>query len=107
MRRMLVPLLALALACGGADAIAAPQKGTAKFTRDANTCTGPSVSFDFFLDGASLGSAPLIAGGGMSYSVAAGGHTFSAKVSNTTVSFSTINGTVPAGGTFTYTIVCA
>lgn len=109
MRRLLsIGLLVLFAACSS-DAIsgAISNTGTIKFTRDASTCAGATIfTFEFFADGVSLGSAPLSAGASQSYSVAAGSHTFGTRIPNTTLIFQTINGTVAAGGTFTYTIVC-
>lgn len=101
--------LAFLAACGGSDGPTtpvAPTTGTAKYVRDANTCTGNALAFEFFLDGAQLGGQTLSPGQSASFTVAAGGHVFSAKVSNTVATFAAVNGTVQAGGTFTYTMVC-
>lgn len=103
--RLAICLFALTAACGG-DSATATQKGTAIYTRDANTCTGASLSFDYFLDGVQIGSSALAAGQSASFPAAAGTHVFSARVTNTTASFASINGTIASGGSFTYTMIC-
>lgn len=108
MRRYTAVLYALALtACGVLERTTGIGPGTVHFTRDANTC-GASypVAYDFYSDGALLGSAILLAGQSKDFNVSAGDHVFSARIENTSYTFNPLTGRVSAGTTFNYTMVC-
>lgn len=111
MRKTLVALLIALAACGGKDggSILSPAstKGDLVFSVDANSCSGLGTrAWEFYVDGGLQGTASLAPGGKQSFHIDAGGHTVSAKLANTTFSTSTSTITVPANGTFTYTITC-
>lgn len=106
MRRLAVVLFTcLAVACGG-ESSSAPEMGSVKFTRDANTCNGSPLAFTFFSDGNTLGTQTLASGASQTYPVATGSHIFSVQVTNSTLRFNPVTGVVGKDQTFLYLMTC-
>jgi hypothetical protein len=111
MRRLLIVMLcAPLLACsggGGGSGPTAPTTGVVYFRLDAATCGSVgTLTFNYYIDGSLVGSGNLSAGlTSPGFTVSAGAHATGAKVANTTFAWS-INATVPAGGSWTSTLLC-
>jgi hypothetical protein len=111
MRRLLLGIaIVMLVACSSSDSTTGPSSttGTVVFKLDANSCGTGSGVITFYIDGTSVGSA-TIAGGqsSPSYTTSAGQHGLSARVANTGYTWPTLNATVPAGGTYTYLMLCS
>lgn len=107
MRKLFAAIgLALIVAGCGGDSTSAPDMGSVRFTRDANTCNGTPLAFTFFSDGNTLGTATLASGGSQSYPVTAGAHIFSVQVTNSVLRFNPLTGTVQKDQTFLYLMTC-
>ena len=112
MKRVLLALICgLASACGGGeDSPTAPTstRSSVLFTLDANSCRGvPAVTIEFFVDGSTVGSGTLSPGQtSQSFPVSAGSHLLSARVANFDIVWPSLNATTPAGGSFTYLLIC-
>lgn len=111
MKRLLIGLAcALLVACSGGPT--APSTPTAvQFRLDANSCGSTfgtrTVTFSFFIDGTSVGTATLGVGQtSQLFFVGAGSHVAGASVTNTSFGFGNTTITVPAGQTFTVIMPC-
>lgn len=105
--RRLALLLALAVACGG-DSGTNPQRiGTLIFRLDAQTCTG-SGQLNFFLDGATIGTATLSAGQDKAFpNQPAGQHIAGASETRTGgYVWPSQTVTIPEGSSFTTVLTC-
>jgi hypothetical protein len=108
--RALSVLAMLALpACGAADSATGPTPtpSYAKWTVDAQTCTGSDV-VSLFVDGTAVGSETLAAGGSSKlYQVQAGSHVIGAteaRVGGFVWPSQTVS--IPSGQTFTQVLTC-
>jgi hypothetical protein len=99
-------LLALA-ACGGDKSTAPAQTGTLIFRLDSQTCTGTGT-LNFFLDGATIGSATISAGQSQSFSgQPAGQHVAGASETKTGgYVWPSQNVNIPANGSWTSVLTC-
>lgn len=93
--------------CSAAEKLVGAQTGDLVFRLDAQSCAGVApLGLEFFVDGKSKGTASLAPGGSKSYSVDTGQRSIGARVSNIDYQWPTSNATVPAGSSFTWTMVC-
>jgi hypothetical protein len=112
LRSLLLALTVAVLGAACGDSPSSPSKnGSVNFRLDGNSCGSifgtSTLTFTFFIDGNSAGSASLGIGiTSPSYSVLAGSHAASASVANSSVRWQNLNFTVTAGQTFTYILLC-
>lgn len=108
-RRSFLSLLAAVLfaGCSGENATGPSASGTLLFKRDALTCTGGTANITFFIDGSSVGSEDIAAGGiSKPFRVTAGSHTAGARLTNIDYTWPTSTVTVPGAGSFTLVLTC-